>query len=116
MPGRQRRLAGQRHDGDIWDCHGQSNQSWTSTAAQELRVFGSKCLDVSGAGTANGSSVIIWDCNGQSNQQWRFNADGTITAVGSGRCLDVAGNGTANGTRVQIWDCNGAANQRWSRS
>ena len=34
-------------------------------------------------------AVIIWDCNGQANQQWRFNADGTITAVGSGRCLDL---------------------------
>ncbi|WFE96701.1 ricin-type beta-trefoil lectin domain protein [Micromonospora sp. WMMD987] len=100
----------------IWDCHGQSNQSWTSTAAQELRVFGGKCLDVNGGATANGSSVIIWDCNGQANQRWRLNADGTITAVGSGRCLEVVGNGTANGARTQIWDCNGGAGQRWSRS
>ncbi|MEV5818615.1 RICIN domain-containing protein [Micromonospora haikouensis] len=100
----------------IWDCHGQSNQAWTSTAAQELRVFGGKCLDVNGGATANGSSVIIWDCNGQSNQRWRFNADGTITAVGSGRCLDLVSGGTANGTRTQIWDCTGVASQKWSRS
>ncbi|MET8366992.1 ricin-type beta-trefoil lectin domain protein [Micromonospora sp. NPDC005194] len=100
----------------IWDCHGQANQSWTSTSAQELRVYGGKCLDVYNAGTANGTSVIIWDCHGQANQQWRFNADGSITAVASGRCLDLVGNGTANGTRTQIWDCNGAASQRWSRS
>ncbi|MEU7573262.1 ricin-type beta-trefoil lectin domain protein [Micromonospora sp. NPDC049240] len=99
----------------IWDCHGQSNQSWTSTAAQELRVFGGKCLDVNGAGTANGSSVIIWDCNGQSNQKWRLNADGTVTGVGSGRCLDLVGAGTTNGTRTEIRDCTGAASQRWSR-
>ncbi|MFG1651610.1 glycoside hydrolase family 27 protein [Micromonospora sp. NPDC049275] len=100
----------------IWDCHGQANQSWTSTSSQELRVYGGKCLDVYNAGTANGTSVIIWDCHGQANQQWRFNADGSITAVASGRCLDLVGNGTANGTRAQIWDCNGAASQRWSRS
>ncbi|MEV4822699.1 lectin [Micromonospora sp. NPDC049274] len=100
----------------IWDCHGQANQSWTSTSSQELRVYGGKCLDVFNAGTANGTSVIIWDCHGQANQQWRFNADGSITAVASGRCLDLVGNGTANGTRAQIWDCNGAASQRWSRS
>src|SRR4051794_18419237 len=100
----------------LWDCHGQTNQTWTSTSAQELRVFGSKCLDANGAGTANGTSVIIWDCNGQANQQWRFNADGTITGVGSGRCLDVVNNGTANGTRAQLWDCRGVAGQRWSRS
>ncbi|MEU1887640.1 lectin [Micromonospora rifamycinica] len=99
----------------VWDCHGQANQSWTSTSSQELRVYGTKCLDVNNAGTANGTSVIVWDCNGQSNQKWRFNADGTVTAVGSGRCLDLVGNGTTNGTRTQIWDCNGAAGQRWSR-
>ncbi|MFE7870235.1 glycoside hydrolase family 27 protein [Micromonospora humida] len=99
----------------VWDCHGQTNQAWTSTGSQELRVYGTKCLDVNNAGTANGTSVIIWDCNGQSNQKWRFNADGTVTAVGSGRCLDLVGNGTANGTRTQIWDCNGATSQRWSR-
>jgi poly(3-hydroxybutyrate) depolymerase len=100
----------------IWDCHGQSNQSWTSTSVQELRVFGGKCLDVNGGGTANGTAVIIWDCHGQTNQQWRLNADGTITAVGSGRCLDLVSNGTANGTRAQIWDCTGAASQKWSRA
>ena len=67
----------------IWDCNGQSNQQWTSTGAGELRVYGSKCLDVNGAGTADGTAVIIWDCNGQNNQKWRLNADGTVTAVGA---------------------------------
>jgi hypothetical protein len=99
----------------IWDCHGQNNQTWTSTDAQELRVFGGKCLDVSGAATTNGASVVIWDCNGQTNQQWRFTTDGTITGVGSGRCLDVSNNSTANGARAQIRDCTGAAGQKWSR-
>ncbi|MCC3764494.1 RICIN domain-containing protein [Glycomyces sp. TRM65418] len=100
----------------IWDCNGQTNQAWTSTAAQELRVYGNKCLDVSGGATANGSPVIIWDCNGQSNQQWRFNGDGTITAVGANKCLDVTGGASANGTRVVIGDCSGQANQRWNRA
>ncbi|MEV4288417.1 ThuA domain-containing protein [Nonomuraea bangladeshensis] len=97
----------------IWDCNGQNNQRWTSTAASELRVYGNKCLDVNGAGTADGTAVIIWDCNGQNNQKWRLNADGTITAVGANKCLDV--NGTANGTRARIWTCNGGSNQRWTR-
>ncbi|MDA0633951.1 RICIN domain-containing protein [Nonomuraea sp. MCN248] len=99
----------------IWDCHQQSNQQWTSTTAGELRVYGGKCLDVNNAATADGTGVIIWDCNGQNNQKWRFNADGSITAVGANKCLDVAGNATANGTRLQIWTCTGASNQRWSR-
>ncbi|NKZ06681.1 lectin [Actinomadura latina] len=100
---------------EIWDCHGQSNQQWTSTAAGELRVYGNKCLDVNNNGTADGTSVIIWDCNGQNNQKWRLNSDGSITAVGANKCLDVSGNSTANGAYVQIWTCNGASNQRWTR-
>ncbi|MFF0772339.1 ThuA domain-containing protein [Nonomuraea wenchangensis] len=97
----------------IWDCNGQNNQRWTSTAASELRVYGNKCLDVNGAGTADGTAVIIWDCNGQNNQKWRLNADGTITAVGANKCLDVSG--TANGTKARIWTCTGGTNQRWTR-
>ncbi|WP_182904205.1 endo-1,4-beta-xylanase [Microbispora sp. H10830] len=100
---------------EIWDCNGQSNQQWTQTSAGELRVYGGKCLDVNGAGTADGTSVIIWDCNGQNNQKWRFNADGTITAVGANKCLDVTGGGTANGTKLQIYSCWGGTNQQWTR-
>ncbi|MFI6458384.1 glycoside hydrolase family 27 protein [Streptosporangium amethystogenes] len=99
----------------IWDCNGQSNQQWTSTAAGELRVYGNKCLDVNNAGTTDGTTVIIWDCNGQNNQKWRLNTDGSITAVGANKCLDVVGNSTANGAKTQIWSCTGAANQRWNR-
>ncbi|MEV1247436.1 lectin [Nonomuraea sp. NPDC050022] len=100
----------------IWDCNGQSNQSWTPTSAGELRVYGNKCLDVYNRSSADGAQVVIWDCNGQSNQQWRFNSDGTITAVGANKCLDVPNYSTANGVKLQIWSCGGAANQRWSRS
>ncbi|WP_147945506.1 endo-1,4-beta-xylanase [Microbispora hainanensis] len=99
----------------IWDCNGQSNQTWTQTSSGELRVYGNKCLDVNGAGTADGTSVIIWDCNGQSNQKWQFNSDGTITAVGANKCLDVIGAGTANGTKLQIYSCWGGTNQQWTR-
>nr|WP_246496924.1 RICIN domain-containing protein [Sphaerisporangium rubeum] len=100
---------------NIWDCHTQSNQQWTSTAAGELRVYGNKCLDVNGNGTANGTTVIIWDCNGQNNQKWRFNADGTITSISANKCLDVPNNGTANGVKLDIWTCSGGSNQRWNR-
>ncbi|MFI9592607.1 lectin [Nonomuraea sp. NPDC052265] len=100
----------------IWDCNGQSNQRWTPTSAGELRVYGGKCLDVANRSTADGAGVIIWDCGGQTNQQWRFNADGSITAVGANKCLDVPSNSTANGVKLQIWSCGGAANQRWTRA
>jgi hypothetical protein len=100
---------------ELWDCNGQTNQSWTYTASKQLTVYGNKCLDVSNQGTANGTSVVIWDCNGQINQQWNVNANGTITGVQSGRCLDANNRGTANGTRIIIWDCNGQTNQQWTQ-
>jgi non-reducing end alpha-L-arabinofuranosidase len=100
----------------LWDCNGQSNQSWTYTSGRQLMVYGNKCLDADGRGTTNGTSVIIWDCNGQTNQQWNVNTDGTVTGVQSGLCLDASGNATANGTKVQLWQCLGGSNQKWSQS
>ncbi|MDQ1307262.1 MAG: non-reducing end alpha-L-arabinofuranosidase, partial [Actinomycetota bacterium] len=87
------------------------------TQGRQLTVYnGAKCLDASGAGTADGTQAIIWDCNGQANQQWNVTSDGTITGVQSGRCLDATGSGTANGTKIVLWSCNGQANQRWNLS
>lgn len=70
-----------------------------------------KCLDVSGAGTADGTSVQLWSCNGGVNQLWSAYTDGTLRSMG--KCLDTAGRGTANGTKVQIRTCDGTANQAW---
>jgi poly(3-hydroxybutyrate) depolymerase len=100
----------------LWDCHGGTNQQWTSTSSGQLTVHGGKCLDAEDGGTANGTAVIIWDCHGGSNQQWNLNADGSITGVQSGLCLDAAGLGTANGTQVQLWTCHGGSNQQWTQS
>jgi hypothetical protein len=99
----------------LYDCSGQSNQSWTYTSSQQLTVYGNKCLDASGRGTSNGTAVVIWDCNGQSNQQWNVNTNGTITGVQSGLCLDANGAGAANGTKVILWACNGQSNQQWTQ-
>ena len=98
----------------LYDCHGQTNQSWTYTSSKQLQVYGNKCLDANGQGTTNGTAVIIWDCNGQANQQWNVNANGTITGVQSGLCLDANGAATGNGTKIIIWSCNGGTNQQWS--
>jgi hypothetical protein len=27
-------------------------------------------MDANGAGTANGTKIILWSCNGQPNQRW----------------------------------------------
>lgn len=70
-----------------------------------------KCLDVNGAGTADGTAVQIWSCGGQANQLWSAYTDGTLRSMG--KCLDAAGGSTANGTKVQLWSCHAGANQVW---
>jgi hypothetical protein len=96
----------------LWDCHGGTNQSFTSTASGQFQVYGSKCLDA--AGTGAGAKVQIWDCSGGANQQWTIGADGSIRGVQSGLCLDAANARTANGTLLQLWTCNGGGNQKWT--
>ncbi|WP_030437624.1 glycoside hydrolase family 27 protein [Actinoplanes subtropicus] len=98
----------------IWDCNGQSNQSWTYASGKQLTIYGNKCLDAYNKGTTNGTPVVIWDCNGQNNQQWNLNADGTITSVLSGLCLDASGAATANGTKIVLWACGSGDNQKWT--
>ncbi|WP_128436021.1 ricin-type beta-trefoil lectin domain protein [Streptomyces cyaneus] len=80
-------------------------------AARVRSDLGGKCLDVNGAGTADGTAVQIWSCGDSANQLWSAYTDGTLRSMG--KCLDAAGGGTANGTKVQIWACNGGANQVW---
>ncbi|MEU8118707.1 endo-1,4-beta-xylanase [Spirillospora sp. NPDC049024] len=96
----------------LWDCHGGTNQQWTSTDAGELRVYGNKCLDA--AGTGNGAKVQLYSCWGGDNQKWRVNSDGSIVGVQSGLCLDAAGSG--NGAAIQLYSCWGGDNQRWTRT
>ncbi|MEU6668096.1 ricin-type beta-trefoil lectin domain protein [Streptomyces sp. NPDC046727] len=80
-------------------------------AASVQSGIAGKCLDVNGAGTADGTAVQIWGCGGSTNQLWSAYTDGTLRSMG--KCLDAAGWGTANGTKVQLWSCHGGANQVW---
>jgi poly(hydroxyalkanoate) depolymerase family esterase len=101
----------------IWDCHGGTNQQWTSTAAGELTVYSGsspRCLDAEGGGTTAGTAAIIWSCHGGANQKWRLGADGSVTGTQSGLCLEVANSGTANGSAARLWTCTGQSNQRWT--
>jgi uncharacterized membrane protein len=78
-----------------------------------LRGVGSgRCLDVPGAGQADGTNLQIWDCHGGTNQQWTLTDSNQLTVYGN-KCLDVPGHATTPGTRVQIWTCSGGANQQW---
>jgi hypothetical protein len=78
-------------------------------------------LEVSGWGTANGSTVDIWSWVNQGNEQW------TLTNMGGGwykiqpsysttLSLEVSGYGSTNGSRVDVWADVGQTNERWSIS
>ncbi|MFD8756985.1 ricin-type beta-trefoil lectin domain protein [Kitasatospora sp. NPDC059577] len=96
----------------LWACDGSAEQVWTRSNG--TLTHNGKCLDVTGAATANGAAVELWDCTGGANQQWTPQPDGTLKSAQSGRCLDDPAAATADGTPLEIWDCNGGANQRWT--
>lgn len=97
----------------IFDCNGSTAQQWTVTAAGELRVGGTKCLD-DPSGGANRTTVVIKECHGGAEQQWSTPGDGTVRNVGTGLCLDVDSEATANGSRVAVYQCHLGSNQLWS--
>ena len=92
--------------------------TWTGTQSgggEQSGAFvglASKCLDVAGGSSANGTAVQLYDCNGSAAQQWTVGADGSVRALG--KCLDVTGGSTADGAKVQLYDCNGTGAQRWT--
>ncbi|UXY30703.1 RICIN domain-containing protein [Streptomyces sp. HUAS TT20] len=56
------------------NCTGATTQQWSlvtsgSSVNIKARTTG-KCLDVSGASTANSAAIITYTCNGGTNQQW----------------------------------------------
>jgi len=62
----------------LWACNGSSSQSWNATKnSNSTYTFKSaasgNCLDVTGAGTANGTVVESYTCNSTNAQQWGVN-------------------------------------------
>jgi type 1 glutamine amidotransferase len=76
-----------------------------------VKGLAGKCLDVSGAASADGTKIQLWTCNGSGAQNWTRTGQ-TFRALG--KCLDVAGGATANGTKAQLWTCNGTGAQNWA--
>ncbi|MFJ9862778.1 RICIN domain-containing protein [Streptomyces sp. NPDC101165] len=56
------------------NCTGATTQQWAVvTSGSYVNIEGRasrKCLDVSGASTANSAAIITYTCNGGTNQQW----------------------------------------------
>ncbi len=86
----------------------------SSTAATgPITGYGSLCVDVRSASTANFTPVQVYTCNGTNAQQWTVTSSGALQALG--KCLDINGGGTSNGSTVDLYDCNGTGAQVWQR-
>lgn len=74
-------------------------------------------LDVNGASTAGGATIIQWNDNGAVNQQWKLEPAGngyySLRNVGSGLLLDVNSGSTQGGAALIQWQANGGYNQQW---
>jgi chitinase len=82
-----------------------------TSATGPITGYGSLCVDVRGASSANFTAVQVYTCNGTNAQQWTVASGNTLQALG--KCLDVNAAGTANGTTVDLYDCNGTGAQVW---
>ncbi|WP_042397230.1 RICIN domain-containing protein [Streptacidiphilus carbonis] len=96
----------------------------TYTVVNELS---GKCLDVSGASTADGAAVIQYTCNGQTNHQFTLNPvtalgnskDYQLVATHGGKCVDVSDVSKTAGAKIHQWTCDPASalttkkNQIW---
>lgn len=71
-----------------FQCHGSTNQVWTHTFDEELRVADNNCLEYDEAGLV---TVTVGKCNKASKQKWTLDAvSGAITPSGRPTlCLDV---------------------------
>ena len=93
----------------------------TSAWYRLVNTNSGKCVDASGAGTANGTPILQWSCgSGQANQQWQFSATDSgyyvITnrnAAGNQQVVDLPNSSTADGTKLTTWARNSGANQQW---
>ncbi|MEU9439831.1 family 16 glycosylhydrolase [Streptomyces sp. NPDC048304] len=82
------------------------------TRVGAIKGIGDMCVDVAGAGTADGTPVQLHNCTGNDAQKWTLGSDGTVRALG--KCLDVQGGSHDDGAAVQLYTCNGTEAQQWT--
>ncbi|WP_165209611.1 RICIN domain-containing protein [Streptococcus tangpeifui] len=74
-------------------------------------------IDVSGAGSANGTNIQLYRNTTFDNQIFTvsFLGDGFYKLIhkATGKALDVNAGSTENGTNVQLWESNGTEAQQW---
>jgi endoglucanase len=92
----------------------------TSTWYTVVNQNSGSCVDATGSGTANGTTVQQWSCGSQQyNQEWQFQSEGNgaysiVNRNAPSEVWDVTNVGTADGSLLQLWTYGGGSNQQWT--
>ncbi|MEU2779785.1 RICIN domain-containing protein, partial [Streptomyces sp. NPDC007162] len=109
-------FAVQRAGGALEDSTGTPNTN-PSTYYSIKNVNSGLVMDVNGASTADGASVIQWPNSGNANQQWTIvPVSGQLNKIvnrNSGKVLDLGWASHWRGTALQQSTYNGSNNQLW---
>lgn len=106
----------------VWQCSGNSNQTWTVNADGTIsNDYTSLCLDVEGNESGDLTPAIQWECNSADPaQQLRLvrtsfgdEPQGFEIVNDNGMCLDDEYASPSNGTPVEWYQCNQTAAQDW---
>jgi hypothetical protein len=102
-------------------CSASASQQWTIPytrpavpgAIQSKLTSATMCISDGGAGTANGTEIVIWQCVADdAENDWTVEPDGTLRIFGS--CLVPQNAGTTDGTPIVLWTCEGETTQYWT--
>jgi Glycosyl hydrolase family 59/Ricin-type beta-trefoil lectin domain-like len=109
---------------DQLSSNGGANQQWQFVSAGGgyytiVDRQSGLLVEVAGASTTSGASVVLGHANGSTSQQWQLVVAPTVGATynlvnnNSGFVMDVSGQSTAIGGIVIQWPNNGGSNQHW---
>nr|WP_256489329.1 Ca2+-dependent phosphoinositide-specific phospholipase C [Pleionea sp. CnH1-48] len=75
----------------------------------------SKCMDVSGSGSSNGTKIHQWGCHGGDNQRFVYTAEGQLRPKHHNKyCVDFSSGSAGNGKKMHLWDCDGGDSEKWA--
>jgi len=96
-------------------CHGGRNQGfWYDPTQRSLHseLSHDRCLDVSGANFAVGTTVNIYDCNGTNAQKWVFSGSQIKPEAAQHLCL-AFDNPLLGTPRLRLASCGSSTRQQW---
>ncbi|KAJ7613724.1 ricin B lectin domain-containing protein, partial [Mycena polygramma] len=109
-------LTNQDWDVTFWTSTVGEGHSGTNVGPQQIKVFGDKCIDVTGGVNADGTKLQIWTCvDGSANQLWTSVMDNTFQWSGTNKCIDLTDGKITDGNVLRIYTCDSNnSNQKWA--